>query len=334
MTWRLFLDAIPKINSAFTLTAFSLVILAAFLFAIAKSKNSLFRIIEKKLDAQQTYKILSMVALFAFLFACFVYALGFVSEIGKIINHRSEQTSVIILGKPVDISSETSKIAQAENYYGTFINSNPGFAFSAPDTNVWEKPIWIKSKDDILKYLKISMPKGLIPESPFLKFIERGKILMLFSKRKIALTVDNRTDIVFSSPFADEAKVRYPIAQPIEAITRDQLGIYAINKNDLGVAFKNTTIANLTTMYLTLFKLDPIQFIITKNNSFITADVKFSNAIFQGVRKDCATHKYIRILETKDDFFIIEASYYDADSSLKTQEYIANVITGFQTTKG
>ena len=95
------IDAIPKITSTYSLIALTLVLIALIISLLLKSKNPLFGILEKKFTRVQAYKYLKLVTILIFCFACFVFLLGYVIELGKIYNNKSAQTSVIIYNKNI-----------------------------------------------------------------------------------------------------------------------------------------------------------------------------------------------------------------------------------------
>jgi hypothetical protein len=322
-----FLDAIPSITSAYSLIAFVLVLLAATVFILLKSNSPIFKILEKKFTKEQSYKFISRIALYTFLFACFVFLLGYLTEFMKTYNLKTSQTSVIIFDKSVDIS--TPDKIMSSDHPGYLVASNPAFSIPAPDLSLWEKPVWVTDKSDLQNFFKISMPKEIDYSGPFFDFISQGRFLFLLSKGTIKLEINKSSSIKIDSPFESTNTDEYPFSEPMIINGRHHIGIISISKANVPNKFKTVNIAALVTFYFSELSLKPDKLIVTNNSAIITNVYQFKNAIYQGLNQDIKIFKCIRFIETDSHFFIIEGNCYAPDSNPDIRKYMLNVISKF-----
>ncbi len=322
-----FLDAIPKITSVYSLIAFVLVLLAVTVFILLKANSPIFKILEKKLTKAQTFTFVSRMALYTFLFACFVFLLGYITELGKIYKFKASQTSVIIFDKHVDISGIDS-IKSPKNP-GYLVASNPDFSIPAPNLDFWEKPIWVTDKSDLQRYISISLPKDIDFKGPFFDFISNGKFIFLLSKQKINLEINQASSIIMDSPFETIGLDNYPFSEPIIINGRHHISIISIEKSSLPAKFKKVRIASLVAFYLSEFSIKPDQLISTNNNAIIIAEYKFYNVVYQNKKQNISIFKCIRFIDSGSYFFIIDGNCYAPDSNPAIRAYMLDVVSKF-----
>lgn len=322
-----FLDAIPKITSAYSLIAFVLVLLAATVFILLKANNPIFKILEKKLTKAQTFTFVSRMALYTFLFACFVFLLGYITELGKIYRSKVSQTSVIIFDKSVDISS--IDLIKSPKNSGYLVVSNPDFSIPAPNLDFWEKPIWVTDKSDLQRYISLSLPKEIDLKGPFFDFLSDGKLMALLSKQTTNLEINQSSSISMDSPFEATSLDNYPFSEPMIINGRHHMGIISIQKSRLPAKFHRVNIASLVAFYLSEFSIKPDQLISTKNNAIIIAEYKFNNAVYQDKKQNISIFKCMRFIDSGSYFFIIEGNCYAPNINPAIRAYMLDVISKF-----
>ncbi len=321
-----FLDAIPGITSAYSLIAFVFTIFSVVIVFVLKINGPIVRIIEKKLTKAQAFILLQRIALYSFLFAIFVFFLGYITELSKIFAHKATQTSVLIYDKSFDIS-ET--LPYKNKHSGYFIASEPTFSIPAPDLTTWEKPIWVNKKEDLANFIKLSLPKEIDFNGPFFDFLSSGKAVLILSIKKADLIIDKLSTVPVSSPFETKGDLDYPFDEPLVINGRHHLAIISVPKSELSSKFKTVDIPKLVAFYIHDFSITPDQLITTKNNAVIIAKASFNKIIYQGNRQNITIFKCIRFINSSTHIYILEGTCYAPDSNPEIRSYITDAIFNF-----
>lgn len=319
------LEAIPKITSPYTLIAFSLLLLAFTVFTLIRTKSRVWNIIEKKFTKAQAFNFLNRLVLYVFLFACLVFLLGYFIELAKILRAKTEQTSVIIYDKTIDVS-ELSSIKN-KTQTGYLVSTDPPFSIPAPDLQQWEKPVWVSDPETIKKFVTLSLPKEIDFKGPFFDFLSNGKFMMLFSKLPANLEINQQTSFLAGSPFEEDPLDKYPFTEPMIIKGRHHIAIVVIKKSSLPAKFKNVNTAVFVSYYLSTFMLKPDRLITTNNNAIIIATTKFHNATYNQTIQDISILKCVRFIDSGPNFILVEGACYAPESNIGIRNYILDVIS-------
>lgn len=322
-----FIDAIPSITSAYSLVAFTLVLLSFLVFILLRTKSPIFQILDRKFTKAQTFLFLNRIALYTFIFACLVFLLGYFTELGKIYKNKSAQTTVIIYDKSIDVSQINSIKSNAQSGY--LISSDPAFSIPAPDLQNWENPIWVKDKADIQQYITLSMPKEMQFKGPFFDFLEEGQALFLISKKQADLEINQSSSFTNDSPFEESMSDVYPFTEPMVIKGRHHLGIIAISKSTLPRKFKHVDLNSIIMFYVSNLPNKPDRLITTNNNAILLSTTKFTNIIYQNNKQNINILKCMRFIDSGTHFFIIEGTCYAPDSNPDIRNYMLDIIAKF-----
>jgi len=270
---------------------------------------------------------LNRLVLFVFLFACLVFLLGYFIELAKILHAKTEQTSVIIYDKTIDVSELSSIKNKAQTGY--LVSADPPFSIPAPDLQQWEKPVWVSDRETIKKFVTLSLPKEVDFSGPFFDFLSNGKFMMLFSKLPANLEINQQTSFLDDSPFEENSLDKYPFTEPMIFKGRHHIAIAVIQKSFLPAKFKNVNTAMFVSHYLSSFMLKPDRLITTNNNAMILTTTKFHNAIYNQTMQDISIFKCVRFIDSGSSFVPVEGACYAPESNIGIRNYILDVISKF-----
>ena len=321
------LDVLPSIDSPYTLIAFSLIVLIIVIKLILKQEGPVMRIIEKKLTKAQAFSMLKLLTILLIIFAILIYMLGYISELGKLFKNKSKQTSIVLYDRVFDVSNDF--ITKNEPPKGYFVSTDPHFSFPAPDPISWEKPLWVDSKEDLLKYFSLTFPKDIDLEDPFFDFLANGRFLLILSKQQFNLHIDKQSSIFYQYPFEEEEVIDYIFEEPFIIKGRHHLAIITIPKASLSSRFINVNLATLVSYYLGNSAIRPEQLIATKNSAVLIAHGEFKNALFQSKRQNIKIQKYLKFIDSNTHFYLLEGNCYDPDQVPKISDYIVNAVFKF-----
>ena len=322
-----FLDAIPSITSPYSLICFTLVIMACVFAYSIKAEGPFFRVIEKKFTKAQAYGYLKLLTILCFAFSIVVFILGYTIELVKLLIEKTNQTSIILFDNKYDISNSPTE--KFEPKKGSYISTNPVFAFPALNSANWESPKWITTKEDLEKFMKMVMPKDIKFEGPFFDFLKNGKALFIFGKDSISLTLDRETNIIQNYPF-EENPLNGIFEDPFSIIGHSHIGVLIVPKNSLSNKFKTVSTTDILHFFIGSLPLNIEQVLSTPRSAAFTSRVKFTKALFQNERQDLTIFKCTRVLENKSNLYILEGACYAPEISPIIASDMTSCIFRFQ----